>query len=375
MEKELKIINEDNLFKNIRHFFGKPRVALKEAVQNARRAGADKVDVYFNDAHKMVTIHNNGSLIKDFSKLIILSDSGWDPETMESETPAGWGIMSMISVCRELWIRNAGESGVFEELVIESHRFMNDSDYRNKLLKQCTEKVSFIEVGTVKISMLLEEKTYADLRECVFEPIFMKKGEFSIEKYWRYFIEIELNFHLNHKLVESIKNRSDLLKDENKIAENVWVIKRERRDFLKDMTVVFNGELLKSNFGNVTVYAKDNKIIKPVLPFRDSCTIDDVGYKEMKKTINEAAMRECLEDLGNENISDYYLDCILSKVLKKRHYLNGADLKFLKKFPFKKMHLGSKERSCDVAFDEGILKNGVEFEAEMVISSNDAKEY
>ena len=71
-----------------------------ELLQNARRAGATRVDVSIDEIHAQtstcnVTIHDNGAGISDFQTLLSLGGSGWDGETQIKEDPAGMGFFAL----------------------------------------------------------------------------------------------------------------------------------------------------------------------------------------------------------------------------------------------------------------------------------------
>jgi Histidine kinase-, DNA gyrase B-, and HSP90-like ATPase len=71
-----------------------------EVLQNARRAGATRVDVMLEEipeepVHCVVTVEDNGSGIENFQNLLTLGRSGWEQETREMEDPAGIGFFSL----------------------------------------------------------------------------------------------------------------------------------------------------------------------------------------------------------------------------------------------------------------------------------------
>ena len=70
---------------------------LTELLQNARRAGATRVDIdRFDLADRQVlVVRDDGSGIADPAKLVTLGDSGWDSEIAHREDPAGMGVFSL----------------------------------------------------------------------------------------------------------------------------------------------------------------------------------------------------------------------------------------------------------------------------------------
>src|SRR5438046_1436338 len=84
-----------------------------EELQNARRAGASRVDITLESQPEdltslgfagteaagasfcVVTVHDDGDGIQNFQRLVTLGDSGWDQDTQATEDPAGMGFFSL----------------------------------------------------------------------------------------------------------------------------------------------------------------------------------------------------------------------------------------------------------------------------------------
>ncbi|MCY4511926.1 MAG: ATP-binding protein, partial [Acidobacteria bacterium] len=64
-----------------------------ELLQNARRAGAAKVDITVDDT--TVTVSDDGCGIDDPAVLLNFGRSHWDARTLQRETPAGMGLASL----------------------------------------------------------------------------------------------------------------------------------------------------------------------------------------------------------------------------------------------------------------------------------------
>ena len=62
-------------------------------MQNARRAGATRIDITVDD--KTVTVKDDGSGIDDPAVLLNFGRSNWTPEILKRETPAGMGLASL----------------------------------------------------------------------------------------------------------------------------------------------------------------------------------------------------------------------------------------------------------------------------------------
>jgi hypothetical protein len=71
-----------------------------EILQNARRAGANSVDLTIKPGeptqdHCVITFQDDGRGIEDFQSLLTLGTSDWDAETQSAEDPAGMGFFSL----------------------------------------------------------------------------------------------------------------------------------------------------------------------------------------------------------------------------------------------------------------------------------------
>lgn len=98
-------VNPRLLKKADRLFTGSLGGRMIELLQNARRAGATHVHITNHEG--VVTVHDNGRGIDDFSKLLDLGNSGWDESLESSEDPAGVGLFCLAP--REVRIRSNGK--------------------------------------------------------------------------------------------------------------------------------------------------------------------------------------------------------------------------------------------------------------------------
>ena len=105
METIQAMVNPRLLTKADRLFTGALQGRIIEILQNARRAGATKVEIINTDGH--VTVRDNGKGIEDFGKLLDLGNSSWDEPLERSEDPAGVGVFCLAP--REVTIRSNGK--------------------------------------------------------------------------------------------------------------------------------------------------------------------------------------------------------------------------------------------------------------------------
>ena len=80
---------------------------LSELMQNARRAKSDAV--HFEISDTTVTIIDRGTGIEDLNVLLAVAKSGWDGETIRTESPYGAGWLSSLFACKELIVESKGQ--------------------------------------------------------------------------------------------------------------------------------------------------------------------------------------------------------------------------------------------------------------------------
>jgi len=85
-------VNEAGVLRNQRHAFSNRYTLVTELLQNARRAGATRVDIHHDTEGRRLTVEDNGSGLDDFQKLLSFHESGWDDATCYEERPFGVGF-------------------------------------------------------------------------------------------------------------------------------------------------------------------------------------------------------------------------------------------------------------------------------------------
>lgn len=91
-------VSQDALTKVTRLFNGTADDVLNELLQNARRAGATRVDIetlQMMDGQRVLKLRDDGRGIGDPSVLLTLGQSGWDDNLRRREDPAGMGVFSL----------------------------------------------------------------------------------------------------------------------------------------------------------------------------------------------------------------------------------------------------------------------------------------
>lgn len=136
----------DSLLTRITRFFdGSVSACLIEAIQNARRAGAKRIDIsrIESDRGPVLRICDDGCGIADPVKFLTLGDSGWDETIARSEDPAGMGVFSLAG--RHVTVRSyAAELGVAWQVTITPDAW--ESGMLLDLAPAAIDKVTEIEV-------------------------------------------------------------------------------------------------------------------------------------------------------------------------------------------------------------------------------------
>lgn len=98
------------LFHNLKHAFSAGAV-VGELLQNARRAGATRVDLVYDDASKTLSVQDNGSGVTDLQSLFTAAESGWSEDVKTEEIPFGLGFFSVLYACERINIRTSCQDG------------------------------------------------------------------------------------------------------------------------------------------------------------------------------------------------------------------------------------------------------------------------
>ncbi len=85
-------INEEGALRNQRYAFTDKFTLFSELMQNARRAGATRIDIWYDDAQGILRVIDDGCGIDDFQKLLTFNESGWNQDVCQEERPFGIGF-------------------------------------------------------------------------------------------------------------------------------------------------------------------------------------------------------------------------------------------------------------------------------------------
>ncbi|MCH8490124.1 MAG: hypothetical protein LAT81_09395, partial [Oceanicaulis sp.] len=101
-------VSREGLLRSARDQFTSPLTFLSELMQNARRSGASRVEIQFDEQPNILSVADDGSGISDPSALLTLGKSGWDNlDALASENPYGVGFASAIFASERVKVESA----------------------------------------------------------------------------------------------------------------------------------------------------------------------------------------------------------------------------------------------------------------------------
>lgn len=103
-------INERKFFDSMKHLFASSYSVLGELMQNARRAGATRIDFTVDVEKKTASVVDDGHGIADFGVLVSLCDSGWSEQVQLTDKPFGMGLFSLFFAAQSVMFRSGGQS-------------------------------------------------------------------------------------------------------------------------------------------------------------------------------------------------------------------------------------------------------------------------
>lgn len=119
-------IKEDRFFEKVLPHIGSPRQVFHELVQNAVRAKATEVRLEMTNG--VYTATNDGEVLEDFSKLVVVADTGYDPDVERAHNPAGMGMILLYSVSEKVRFHSGDRL-----LTVDCARYFDDPEYRRTL--------------------------------------------------------------------------------------------------------------------------------------------------------------------------------------------------------------------------------------------------
>lgn len=124
-------VNDKRLLTSLKHLFASSFSMLGELMQNARRAGATRVDFKLDTERRELSVTDDGRGIQDFSTLIALCESDWEESTTLTEKPFGMGFFSVFYACEKVIIESNGSyiEATLDDIVSKRKIEVKRTDY------------------------------------------------------------------------------------------------------------------------------------------------------------------------------------------------------------------------------------------------------
>lgn len=107
-------VSEEGTLRNQRHAFTDRYTLVTELLQNARRAGATRIDIDFDEMSGRLRVSDDGCGIEDFQKLLTFNESGWDEPTRQEESPFGIGFSRCLYAATRCVVTSRGRRVDFD---------------------------------------------------------------------------------------------------------------------------------------------------------------------------------------------------------------------------------------------------------------------
>jgi hypothetical protein len=105
-------VDSSKLIANLGAVFSGSAKVLSELLQNARRAGATRVEVVVNETDDGIVdliVADDGCGVEDFASLVTVAGSGWNDETAAQEKPYGMGFFASFFVADTVTLESNGK--------------------------------------------------------------------------------------------------------------------------------------------------------------------------------------------------------------------------------------------------------------------------
>jgi len=106
-------VSRDGIVRTLADQFTSKHTFLTEMLQNARRAGASRIDIHYKPALNQLVVRDNGTATFDFSAFFCIGKSGWDDMTQIAERPFGIGAAAMLFAASFVEIRSDDKGVAF----------------------------------------------------------------------------------------------------------------------------------------------------------------------------------------------------------------------------------------------------------------------
>jgi hypothetical protein len=102
-------VNSQNLLRNLGSAFTNNMTVVTELLQNSRRAGATKIELYVDGKKGLLVVVDDGHGISDFQNLLTIAESGWSEDIKEAENAFGMGFLACLYRAEHVTVKSKGK--------------------------------------------------------------------------------------------------------------------------------------------------------------------------------------------------------------------------------------------------------------------------
>lgn len=331
-------INEKNTIQNFASVMTDASKVISELIQNSRRAGATEIHIHYDQILNAFQIKDNGSGIDNFENLITLSESGWDKDTQENDSPFGMGFFSTLFAADVVVVESNGQI-----LTIDTKKALNFEDIPAPLPSS-----NKMEQGTSITLHGFNTDSGINVSSKVFDLALFS----SIDIYY------------NGKLLSSSLSFRCKQKD-NRIVETPFGQLVIEYPFSRRVTLVCQDLLIGKNEHSSNILYLNNTV-EMRMPDRDTILDAHKFYTELNAWVNTFWTNELIQIRKDMNNDVAFLDKYFNNVMTFcKHILNDID--YLPKHAFRV----TEQYTCrdDFAAD-GVTKGFTKAELQDVLVHN-----
>ena len=267
--------------KSLKDMFAGAASVIREAAQNAERAGATSFSITHDENKHTLILENNGSVMKelDWKRLFHAGKSGWGDDVVESQNPFGIGSTSMLFCTSKIIVKSG-----YATAEINSVDFFNGSN-----IEINTSNTEYYD-GT-SFTLHVNESAWSDL---------------ALEKAESVFRGFPIEVIINDTAVDRThaKGRSSFY--EHEFPYGMLCINRDLRDvhftfgsnpltYLQGLPVSFKDSKSRVSAGEVSVHL-DAKKVRASSPDRTRLVDPPSDLDETIRSAFLAAIRAIIEE-------------------------------------------------------------------------------
>ena len=288
------LINEKYFFSNVLPHIGDTNKIIEELIENSLRANAKNCSIEFK-GNKLIC-GNDGDNLEDFSSLFVIAESGYDPEIIKAQKPAGMGVMMMLAASKRAVFHSGNK-----KISLDSQKFFSSDSYRKRIAGLLQSQSKLISPNNVCVNGFVTTLTcdsgFIDALINSLKPSQSdSKYKFDSGLFAYYEMNIRINGHkIKRKEHEWIGGKSFTYKSaevgitqNNKSGVLYWFGKEIKCPALAPFTVVVNKEV---------------DFIVPSLPDRKSVSTHKHKLDEIHSGL-ESIMKKYIQSVFDDVNSD-----------------------------------------------------------------------